>query len=49
MIRLLPLLFLIGCFPDSRFVMQETIEQYECAPELVAKICADVRDNETSD
>lgn len=40
MIRLLPLLFLLGCFPDARFVMQESVNEYECAPEMIAEICA---------
>ena len=38
--RLAILLLLSGCFPEARFVMQETINDYECDIELVAQICA---------
>lgn len=43
MIKLLPLLLLLGCFPDAKFVMQESLTEYQCEPELVAKICEDAR------
>lgn len=42
MVRLLTLLCffpLASCFPDAKFVMQESLTEYECAPELVAEMC----------